>query len=81
MTLRAVQVAISNLGKRSGIEGMSAHRLRHTFAINYLRSNPDCLVALSGLLGHESLDTTSIYTVASKERLEVDDRKYRHIFG
>ena len=33
------------------------------------QSNPECLVELSTLLGHESLDTTSIYTVASKERL------------
>ena len=69
MTVRAVQKVISNLSKKAGIEDMSPHTLRHTFAINYLRSNPECLVELSLILGHESLDTTSIYTVASKERL------------
>lgn len=69
MTVRAVQKVISNLSKKAGIYGMSPHTLRHTFAINYLRSNPECLVELSIILGHESLDTTSIYTVASKERL------------
>ncbi len=69
MTVRAVQKVISNLSKKAGIEDMSPHTLRHTFAINYLRSNPECLVELSTILGHESLDTTSIYTVASKERL------------
>ena len=69
MTVRAVQKVISNLSKKAGIEEMSPHTLRHTFAINYLRSNPECLVELSTLLGHESLDTTSIYTTASKERL------------
>lgn len=69
MTVRAVQKVINNLAGKSGIENMSPHTLRHTFAINYLRSNPECLVELSALLGHESLDTTSIYTTASKERL------------
>ena len=69
MTVRAVQKVINSLAGKSGIENMSPHTLRHTFAINYLRSNPECLVELSALLGHESLDTTSIYTTASKERL------------
>jgi site-specific recombinase XerD len=69
MTVRAVQKVINSLAGKSGIENMSPHTLRHTFAINYLRSNPECLVELSTLLGHESLDTTSIYTTASKERL------------
>ncbi|MEI6188651.1 MAG: tyrosine-type recombinase/integrase [Alphaproteobacteria bacterium] len=69
MTVRAVQKVIGNLSKKAGIENMSPHTLRHTFAINYLRSNPECLVELSTILGHESLDTTSVYTVASKERL------------
>lgn len=69
MTVRAVQKVVSNLAKKAGIENMSPHTLRHSFAINYLRSNPECLVELSTLLGHESLDTTSIYTIASKERL------------
>ena len=69
MTVRAVQKVISNLSKKAGIKYMSPHTLRHTFAINYLRSNPECLVELSTILGHESLDTTSIYTMASKERL------------
>ncbi len=69
MTVRAVQLIMNGLGKKAGIDAVSPHTLRHTFAINYLRSNPDCLVELSTLLGHESLDTTAIYTVASKERL------------
>lgn len=69
MTVRAVQKVIDNLSGKAGIKNMSPHTLRHTFAINYLRSNPECLVELSAILGHESLDTTSIYTIASKERL------------
>lgn len=69
MTVRAIQKVINSLAGKADIENVSPHTLRHTFAINYLRSNPECLVELSALLGHESLDTTSIYTAASKERL------------
>lgn len=68
LTARAVQKLVSNLSRKANIKmNVSPHTLRHTFAINYLRANPECLVELSILLGHESLDTTSIYTIASRE--------------
>jgi integrase len=38
--------------------GVPPHRLRHTFAYEYLRSNENDLVALADILGHESLNTT-----------------------
>jgi site-specific recombinase XerC len=38
------------------------HDLRHTFAHRYLEEHPGDLVGLARLLGHESLDTTKIYT-------------------
>ena len=60
MTVRAIQKVINSLAGKASIENMSPHTLRHTFAINYLRSNPECLVELSTLLGHESLDTIFI---------------------
>jgi integrase/recombinase XerC len=69
MSTRAVQKMITNLAKKAKIETLTPHTLRHTFAINYLRANPECLVELSALLGHDSLDTTAIYTAPSKERL------------
>lgn len=70
-TARALQKVISNLAKGANITRIrvTPHVLRHTFATNYLRANPDCLVELSTLLGHKSLDTTAIYTKASSERL------------
>ena len=63
---RALQKVISNLAKNANITRIrvTPHVL-HTFATNYLRANPDCLVELATLLGHESLDTTAIYTKAS----------------
>lgn len=49
MTVRVIQKVINSLAGKAGIENMSPHTLRHTFAINYLRSNPECLVELKVL--------------------------------
>jgi integrase/recombinase XerC len=65
---------ISKLARRAHITriAVSAHTLRHTFALGYLKQNPGKLVELGTLLGHESLDTTAIYTLPSEEDLAAD---------
>ena len=70
-TIRALQLLISGLAKRANITriNVTAHTLRHTFAVQFLQANPGCLVELAMLMGHESVDTTAIYTKASKEKL------------
>ncbi len=50
-------------------EDASAHTLRHTFAMFYLKDNPGDLVGLATILGHSSLDTTGIYAQHSAEYL------------
>ena len=50
--------------------GVPPHRLRHTFAYDYLRANNNDLVALADILGHESLNTTRNYTRRRMEDLE-----------
>lgn len=70
-TIRALQALISGLARRANITriNVTAHTLRHTFATQFLQANPGCLVELAMLMGHESIDTTAIYTKASKEKL------------
>lgn len=70
-TVRALQQLISGLAIRANITriNVTAHTLRHTFAVQFLQANPGCLVELAMLMGHESIDTTAIYTRASKEKL------------
>jgi hypothetical protein len=46
--------------------------LRHTFALGYLRDNPGKLVELASMLGHDSLDTTAVYTRPSRDDLAAD---------
>jgi site-specific recombinase XerD len=47
----------------------SAHTLRHTFGMNYLKANPGDLFGLAALLGHTSLDTTRIYGQPTDDQL------------
>ena len=67
MPVRSMQNVIVTLVRRAGLTRsvISAHHLRHTFALAWLRQHPGRLVELSQLLGHESLDTTAVYTCAS----------------
>ena len=67
MPVRSIQNVIAALVRRAGLttSEISAHRLRHTFALAWLRQHPGRLVELAQLLGHENLDTTAVYTRAS----------------
>jgi integrase/recombinase XerC len=74
LSIRSIQSLIAELARRARITriAVSAHTLRHTFALGYLKQNPGKLVELATLLGHESLDTTAIYTLPSEEGLADD---------
>ena len=71
MSVRSMQHTVSVLAQRAKLDRItvSAHTLRHTFALEYLRDNPGKLVELASLMGHESLDTTFLYTRPSMEDL------------
>ena len=66
--------------KYAAITGVAftAHRLRHTFARRYLEQTSNDLVGLAQILGHESLNTTSIYTRRGQDELQasIDGLRY-----
>ena len=59
---RAIQDRIKRYGRKSGLGSkVHTHSLRHSFATHILDGGGDIRV-LQDLLGHETPDTTQIYT-------------------
>jgi site-specific recombinase XerD len=84
MPVRSIQAVIAGVVRRARVQRVpvSAHTLRHTFALGSLRDNPGKLVELASLLGHESLDTTAVYTRPSNEDLAADlERSHLNVDG
>jgi integrase/recombinase XerC len=70
LSTRMVEHLLHTVSRHAKLDALATpHRLRHTFALNYLRQHPGNLVQLANLLGHESIDTTAIYTQPSAEEL------------
>ena len=65
---RGIQAIFEKYKALTGIENLHCHVLRHTFSHNFLSSAGN-LVQLASILGHESLNTTAIYTKNSIEQL------------
>jgi len=61
LSARAVDELVAELGSGLGLENLTPHVLRHTFATDMLRAGAD-IALVSELLGHATLEATRIYT-------------------
>jgi integrase/recombinase XerD len=59
---------VVSASKRAGLEGVTAHRLRHTAASELLRRGAQ-LVEIGQLLRHRTELTTTIYAEVDRDRL------------
>jgi site-specific recombinase XerD len=69
----AIKLVVRRLGKKCNIPKVHVHRLRHTFAIGFLRAGGD-IFSLRYLLGHSSLTMVANYLGS----LDADDALRAH---
>lgn len=68
MTRRDIWLLLKKYAKRAGLERVSPHAFRHTFASHLIQRGADSR-AVQALLGHSDLSTTQIYTHVSNQHL------------
>lgn len=64
-----VGTVVGKLARAAGLEGVTSHVLRHSFARSLLDSGAD-VVTVAAILGHAKLETTMIYTQPNEADLQ-----------
>jgi site-specific recombinase XerD len=85
VTCRGVQDIVKKYLRKSGLSdrGLSTHKLRHTAASTLFKYGHVDVRTLQQLLGHESLNTTQIYTAVDNDQLQaaVNSNPLASMFG
>ncbi|MFA7620928.1 MAG: tyrosine recombinase XerC [Aminobacteriaceae bacterium] len=68
LTVRTVHRVVTKAAERVGLSEVTPHTLRHSFATHLLEGGAS-IVAVKGLLGHESMLTTQRYIAVGAEHL------------
>ncbi len=74
MQPQAIQNIVHKYAQHAGLDGVTPHSLRHSFATHLLDAGEN-LATVSRLLGHERLETTAIYAQPTAQDLEAAVRR------
>ena len=75
LSINAVHLMFTRLGKKSGVKRFHAHLCRHTFATKYLINGGD-VFSLQQILGHSSLEMVRRYVTLASAQVRVQHRKF-----
>ena len=71
----AVEIMLRNLGKKAGIPNVHPHRFRRTAATTALKRGMP-IEQVQKMLGHESIQTTTIYAQSTNDEVKLAHEKY-----
>ena len=75
MTRQAIHAFIKEYAEKCGLEGVSPHTLRHSFATHLVQNNAD-IRSVQQMLGHADISTTQIYTHITSTQLKKNYERF-----
>lgn len=66
---QSIHASIAEYASKCGLEGVSPHTLRHSFATHLVQNNAD-IRSVQQMLGHADISTTQIYTHITSAQLK-----------
>ena len=69
VTRQSIYLSITEYAEKCGLEGVSPHTLRHSFATHLVQNNAD-IRSVQQMLGHADISTTQIYTHITSTQLK-----------
>jgi integrase/recombinase XerD len=66
---QTIYLAITGYARNCGLEGVSPHTLRHSFATHLVQNNAD-IRSVQKMLGHADISTTQVYTHITNKQLK-----------